>query len=298
MIGAKALVSNVKLRVSVAVVDAHANISYVMPVAGIKYIELKVKASLDTVNRNPYIVDSTVVFDTVALEAAKKFYESIGSTDVIKNYVFDKGLKDSVSALDTVNVLLIFIRNFADSANITESKAIAYFKAFSSDFSLTDNDTYSSSKKISDGVAMQDGADATDGNVTSISKYVMNMAFPTDIWVKAVQKALSDTQSTTDSLAYLVNRVDNDLVYTEDTKTFSTALGKTDTVLLTESRFSDFSKGTVLDSIAFSDQIVKNPNKGLSDSAAPEDTGRLYAQNYCDITYFLEDYVGEYRTFT
>ena len=81
-------------------------------------------------------------------------------------------------------------------------------------------------------------------------------------------------------------------------KTLSISLEKADTVSFIDSPANDFFKQITPDSIAFSDQIVKNPGKELSDSAAPDDTGWLIAQNYCDITYFLEDYVGEYRTFT
>lgn len=38
------------------------------------------------------------------------------------------------------------------------------------------------------------------------------------------------------------------------------------------------------------------PNK--ADNVATGSSGYLLMQNYCDITYFLEDYVGSYRTFT
>jgi hypothetical protein len=288
----------VKLRAAIAVVDAQANISYVMPAVGIRYIQLEVAASLDTLNKNPFTADSFVIFDTAALLAAKNFYDSVISTSELKSYTLGKNIADSASVSENINVLLVFIRNFADIANISDSKALAYIKSLANTVTVSDDDTYLASKKVSDGVAMQDGADATDGNVTNVSKYVMNMAFPIDAWAKDVQKALLDSQNILERPYISFARPVADSFTVFDSNSFITDIGKTDTVSTTESRFYDFFKGISSDSIAFSDQMVKNSVKGLSDSAAPDDAGWLYAQNYCDITYFLEDYVGEYRTFT
>ena len=42
--------------------------------------------------------------------------------------------------------------------------------------------------------------------------------------------------------------------------------------------------------------VVFAANK--SDNAVLSSSGSLLMQDYCDITYFLEDYVGQTRTFT
>ena len=46
-----------------------------------------------------------------------------------------------------------------------------------------------------------------------------------------------------------------------------------------------------------SDNQVSAFNKVQSDSAAVTDSGTIVNQDYCDISYFLEDYVGIARNF-
>lgn len=57
--------------------------------------------------------------------------------------------------------------------------------------------------------------------------------------------------------------------------------------------FSD----TTANIIAMSDSSLLSNDKGISDSLAATDSGVLSVQDYCDMTYFLEDYVGTSRTF-
>jgi hypothetical protein len=46
------------------------------------------------------------------------------------------------------------------------------------------------------------------------------------------------------------------------------------------------------------DATSLSPEKAIADMIELADAGSLVAQNYCDITYFAEDYVGESRTFS
>ena len=45
------------------------------------------------------------------------------------------------------------------------------------------------------------------------------------------------------------------------------------------------------------DQAVLTAGKGLSNSVATADSGSVLKQDYCDITYFSDDYVGAKYTF-
>ena len=179
MIGAKVSISRVKIRAAVSVVDTQLDTTYVLPVAGIKYIKLKVASALDVLNKNPFVADSAVVLDTSTLLVAKQIYDAVGNVDTT-TYFIDKALAENVSFLDSVNVLLIFVRDFADSVGVSDSVARAYLKSLVDTANAQDNDTFSAEKHVSDGVAMHDGADATDGNVTNVAKYLMNMAFTSD----------------------------------------------------------------------------------------------------------------------
>jgi hypothetical protein len=52
-----------------------------------------------------------------------------------------------------------------------------------------------------------------------------------------------------------------------------------------------------IDDLGLDDDPEWNLGKNLSDTASTTDAGLLIMQDYCDITYFLEDYVGQSRTF-
>ena len=297
-IGAKVSTSRVKLRVGISVVDARAEVSYVLPVAAISYIDMKLTASLDVLNRNPYVSETQVVVDKTVLAVTKRFSDGFSPADAITDKAFGLNKSESVSFIDALIVVITFIRDVADSALISDAVAVDAIKNLFDSVGNTDTDSYDFSKFIPDGVAMQDGADVQDGNVHHFEKYIMNMAFSTDANQKFFEKLLLDTFSALDALSVSFSKPLFDSFAFTDTQTFDFGIVKSDSVNTTESLASAFSKQISPDSIAFSDQIVKNPGKGLSDSAVPEDVGSLRSQGYCDITYFAEDYVGESRTFT
>ncbi len=58
--------------------------------------------------------------------------------------------------------------------------------------------------------------------------------------------------------------------------------------------------GTTLgptDTATMADTVVFAANLGIVDAASIADSGSIRMQDYCDFTYFAEDYVGEARTF-
>ena len=298
MIGAKVSTSRVRLRAGISVVDARANVTYVIPAPAISYVLLKVEPSLDVLNKNPYVGETQVILDSTALAIAKRASDSVLLPDSIRSSV-SLSKADAVSFSDIVTTLLVFIRSFADSTNVSDAVAYSYLKnLFEAVAASDDIQSQDFSKFIPDGVAMQDGADVTDGNQHHFEKGVMNMAFATDANQIYIERTSSDSVNMLDAKAIAFSRTLLDAFGFTDAQTFIVEMAKADAATVSESLATAFSKLISADSIAFSDQIVKNPGKGLSDSAAPDDTGWLYAQNYCDITYFLEDYVGEYRTFT
>ena len=51
------------------------------------------------------------------------------------------------------------------------------------------------------------------------------------------------------------------------------------------------------DTVTISDVFESGQNPAEGDDASISDSGSLHSQGYCDVTYFLEDYVGISRTF-
>ena len=84
-----------KLKLGVSVVDAQANITYVMPAADISYINLSVQASLDPENKNPYVTDTVIFTDAAYLTFGKVNSDSVLSAD------------DSVLDFNKNNILLL-----------------------------------------------------------------------------------------------------------------------------------------------------------------------------------------------
>lgn len=299
MIGAKVSTSRVRLRAGISVVDARANVTYVVPVPAISYVLLKVEPSLDVLNKNPFVTETQIILDSAALAVAKQAIDSIGTSDAITGKIYGLGKFDSVSFTEVVTTLLIFVRNFADNANVPDFVALdALKKLFDAVAANDDIQSQDFSKFIPDGVAMQDGADVTDGNQHHFEKGIMNMAFMNDAKQIYVERSVSDSVVMAEAKAINFSRTLLDAFGFTDTQSFITEMAKADTATVSESLANAFSKLISADSIAFFDQIVKNPGKGLSDSAVPDDVGSLLSQGYCDITYFLQDYVGESRTFT
>lgn len=124
---------------------------------------------------------------------------------------------------DSVVTVLIFIRDFADTASLADAKTLLVSPAYSDTFTTSETVAQSISKALSDSFALNDLSDAA-GPEWSFSDYTNNI-------------------------------------------------------------------------VSTSDSSVVSNDKGLSDSLSLADSGTLISQGYCDLTYFAEDYVGDYRTF-
>lgn len=292
--------SLIKLRAGVEVVDASAEVSYVLPVTAIDYIALQVTAESDSTNKNPYVADTLVFVDAKVIAFAKTLADSgfITPTDALAHKT-DKAVADSVSLVENFSKLLIFIRRFADTLAISEALALDLGKALYDTAAATDAATREISKLIPDGVAMNDEADTTDGLLVLFTKAFTNMAFVADAKTVDFVKAVTDSVSPADTLASLFAKLLSDTVLFADAASLGFGLAKTDSVSATELIAIALIVGrSVNDSVTMADSTSLAPNKGLSDSASVDDSGALLSQGYCDITYFAEDYVGESRTFT
>ena len=104
-----------------------------------------------------------------------------------------------------------------------------------------------------------------------------------DLNTLLISPAYSDTFTTSETTVLSISKVFSDSFALND---LSDAEGP-------EWSFSDYTNNTV----STSDSATVTNTKGFSDSLSSSDSGTVTVQNYCDITYFAEDYVGESRTF-
>lgn len=141
-----------------------------------------------------------------------------------KAYDLSKLLGDSVGVTESIEVVIVIIREFSDAVAASEAKALAFAKASQDSVELAESHARSVSKALTDGVGMSDFTGIGDGLAFVLVRTVANFAFITDN---------SARQS-----------------------------------LLTKSELTNVT-----------------------------DSGSLVNQDYCDLTYFAEDYVGVARSF-
>jgi hypothetical protein len=118
-------------RADVSAVTPSAAVSYVLPVSSIAYIELAVGMYVDETGRYRYITDTTTAVDSAALGYSKTATPDDFSIADVNTLSTDKGLSDSAVMSDTLVTVLIFIRQFTDTASPTDAPALFISPAYS-----------------------------------------------------------------------------------------------------------------------------------------------------------------------
>lgn len=272
-----------------------AGLSYIQPVFTADYLQIKVIAEVtmpDVLN-----VDIVTPTDLVSLSTAKSFSDTTN------------GFVDSL--------VRSFGKVFAD--NTTESDVLRY--AFQK--KLADAQSLADAKSISIGKLLADSTSPTDlASLEPVKALADSLAAPSDAVANVIYKVLSDSVTLTDFAVAVRLCI----------REFSETLSSPDLYS------SSFAPGETSDAAATSDanylSTVKNISDGLNtiddmdgnltyafvkvigellissdaqiidfvtqkaDNIAAGSNGVLSMQDYSDITYFLEDYVGLSRTFT
>jgi hypothetical protein len=167
------------------------------------------------------------------------------------------------------------------------------FKYTTDIFSVADAASLSTSKvadadafTLSDSLALDTSKPLTD--TTSLSDSVLTVL----IFIRD----FADTASPIDANTLLISPAYSDAVTPSDTTALSLDKTLADSFALADLATQSFSRFTN-DTVSASDSSVVSNDKGFSDSLSLSDSGTVISQDYCDITYFLTDYVGESRTF-
>ena len=221
---AKADISKVTPVITRSQVIPTAEVAYTIPAAEIAYISLFLDVEIDNTGLFRYIPESVVLVDGKVIAFSKSPTDSVSCADS-QTRETSLGKADSVTILDVLQSLLIFVRLFEETISLSD--AIAIVKTF--------NRSFSESAPINDSTAF------------TFEKYLFDSFALND---------LSDVNGTTISFADFTNNV-----------------------------------------VSSSDLVLLLSGKTIQDSVTSSDSGYLFSQSYCDLTYFAEDYVGEYRTF-
>ena len=149
-----------------------------------------------------------------------------------------------------------------------------------------------------------DSFGVTEQDLTKVvQKVVAEAITPTDIVnvLLIFQRTFTDTFAALDAVALGVTKPFEDLVANADLLSFSTDKGFNDVVGMLDNMDTNIQYEiikTISELIYTADAHIIQSILAKTDAVAMDSSGSLIMQDYCDITYFLEDYVGTSRTFT
>lgn len=280
---------------SATYIEATATPSYIQPQVRLSYIQAVVTAEVTM--PDVLAVEVVTPVDLVTLSTNKALSDTVDTPLDLLASVFGKAVSDN----QTVNDSLVrdISKVLLDVQSVAEAKSVSFGKALADTTTPTDLASLLSVKALAD-----------------------TFDLPVDDLATVVHKGLADSQSISDvavaTLVFIRDFFDSINVPDSASTLFTPGLFEdttlaSDTDLLDISKYSDDSiflidnmdgdieyaiikvVGELL--LSVDDTLVAfEANK--DDNLSTGSNGVLTIQDYCDITYFLEDYVGTSRTFT
>ena len=240
-----------------------ADLSYIKPVFRANYLQIKVIAEVtmpDVLN-----VDIVTPVDLVSLSTTKALSDATnGFTDQLVEIVFGKTLADTSILTDLA--VIGDIQPHIDGIDVAYPTdtitGITFQKYLADTFELLDD-------AVAVRLYQRSFADAFTLPDVPYKSFIPNGKIDT---ASALDASLINTNKALADSFTMVDNMDGDIQYLF----FKTT--------------NDFISGNDTQIIDFSAQ--------KADNITTSSSGILYMQDYCDITYFLEDYVGLSRTFT
>jgi hypothetical protein len=170
-------------------------------------------------------------------------------------------------------------RYTTDSVVLTDGSVISFTKSPTESISLADTLFREMSLGKSDSVSL---ADTLQTLLIFVRTFTETISL-SDAFTKSFDLNKSESVATSETLAFTFSK------YLSD----SFALNDLSDVNGTTISFADFTNNVV----SSSDLVLLLSGKSIQDTVSSSDSGYLFSQSYCDLTYFAEDYAGEYRTF-
>jgi len=293
---ANEVVNNTPKLGTVIYAQLRTDVSFVSPVANVEYIR-----------SSPDIVVQTLAAQVSSLRPATSVYYVspvsdvsyvLFSADIV--YGVDDGkvrfVVDKFSLSDSVRFVLTKLLGDEDILTLSDGTTIQFTKGVADSASTSDVCTV----VLSANKVFIDTITATDSAVLSISSAYYETILNSEVINVGTFKYVDDEVTITDD--YLFSRVQEEsptdaVSFTDDfSSVVSFDRSFSETIVSADVYAMSF-ETAYADSVSLSDQNLIDIGKNFSDTTGTADTGSLIAQGYCDITYFQQDYVGEYRTF-
>lgn len=215
----------------------------------------------------------------------------------------DKSLRASVTLVDlgatTTRVVPVAAVDYVLLAVSATMDASGRYRYLTDAFTVVDNISFSLSKGLTDSFEFTDAAPTF-----VVTKPFADSVSFTEVFssILIFLRDFTDTQVFTDSFAWAMDKPLADIVtFTEAksfvlTRSFADGFAMNDSFDLGDGAVYSFTK-SINNVVFLSDAISQIISKTVADSVTMSDSGLGSMQNYCDITYFAEDYVGISFTF-
>lgn len=172
------------------------------------------------------------------------------------------------------------VKSLADVASPSDASALVVDKPTYDIIYTTEHAAYDFDRPLADSVAFSDTVYA----VRLFERTFEDLVAPSDYRVFAVSKALSDALSTPDSAALTHTKLLSDGFALNDLADVGDGI----MFLLVQH---------IANVAVITDNVARQTVKGRIETISVTDSGLLVNQDYCDLTYFAEDYVGVARSF-
>jgi hypothetical protein len=284
-----------------ALVSLRVSTTRVVPLAEIDYVLMTVGARLDTTGLFRFIQDVVAVADGTAYSLTKPLSDEVTPPDAISvsalkaladgfamndgseavdgsTYSFSKGISNVTFTSDATTTTALKL--LQDTQTLQDLVAKTPNKALADVFDLTDDETVAALKGLSDSVTMQD-------TIATLLIFIRNFSdtisvTDVDSRVFTLPKTEQIFVADTDNIDYQKNIADgfamNDGSEAVDGSTYSFHKGISNVAFVGDVRSLIFAASRV-------------------ESVAVADAGLLSVQDYCDLSYFAEDYVGLSQSF-
>lgn len=271
-------------------------VSYLQPTFTTSYIEVQVSAAVTF--PDVLSVDVVTPTDLVALTTTKSFADTYSGFQDSTVKSFTKGSFDSVTMTDDVDIDFFLQKFLADTQSVTDTDAYQLIKALFENLTPADTKQLSFVKNLADIVNIP-----ADSVVYAIDKSLQETTTFSDFITTTLIfiRTFSDTLISSDDPDVLPQLNKAETLVSLDVETLSVNKNLSETLNLLDNMDGDieyvFIK-LVSELLVLSDTQAVDFASNKSDNTVLSSSGLLSMQNYCDITYFLEDYVGTSRTFT
>lgn len=271
-------------------------VSYLQPTFSVSYLDINICAAVTF--PDILAVDIVTPTDLVALTTTKALADTTNGFVDVATRSFTKGNLDSVTMTDDIDIDFFLQKILSENQPLTDAKAYQLVKAFFDSLSPADAAQLTTVKNLADIVNIP-----ADSVAYAINKSLQETTTFSDFVTTTLIfiRTFSDNLTSSDDPDVLPQLVKAETLASLDTDIFSINKNLSETLNLLDNMDGDieyvFVK-LVSELLVASDAqaVVFATNK--SDNTVLSSSGILSMQDYCDITYFLEDYVGTSRTFT